>query len=101
MENSKTQKEAITLGKSYVKELRLEPGVDTFSRWMAHYIAEKVIVSENELGNDRENAIKDCEQITLMLWNHRRSHRNYHDIKEIDKNFIRKIFIRIRNNKTE
>jgi hypothetical protein len=43
MENLEPQEKVINLGKLFVQELKLEPGVDTFSRWMAHYLAEKII----------------------------------------------------------
>ena len=40
MVSSEIQERAISLGKALVQELELEPGVDTLSRWMAHYVAE-------------------------------------------------------------
>ena len=42
MEQSEQQKAILELGKLFVKELDLEKSVDTLSRWMAHYVAEKI-----------------------------------------------------------
>ncbi|WP_312352004.1 hypothetical protein [Sphingobacterium multivorum] len=71
MENSELQQKIINLGKLFVKELKLEPGVDTFSRWMAHYLAEKMIFVEQSTGRERAKAEKDCFDVILKLWNHR------------------------------
>ena len=43
-----------------MKELKLEPGVDTFSRWMSHYLAEKISVAEQSEGGEKEAAEKEC-----------------------------------------
>jgi hypothetical protein len=44
MESSETLDKIINLGKLFVKEFKLELGVDTFSIWMAHYLAEKITI---------------------------------------------------------
>jgi len=72
MENSQAQKQVINLGKLFVKELGLEPGVDTFSRWMAHYLAEKMTIAENSKGEGKASAEKECFEVILKLWKHRR-----------------------------
>ncbi|MDO1449184.1 hypothetical protein Q0590_23105 [Rhodocytophaga aerolata] len=72
MENSELLTKVINLGKLFVKELGLEPGVDTFSRWMAHYIAEKMTLAENlPSGKEKDDAEKDCFETILKLWKHR------------------------------
>lgn len=71
MENLEQRKKIINLGKLFVKELKLEPGVDTFSRWMAHYLAEKITIVERLEGNEREAAEKECYDVILKLWEHR------------------------------
>lgn len=71
MENSELQKQVINLGKLFVKELDLDPGVDTLSRWMAHYIAEKMIVAEKSTGSKKIAAEKECFDTILKLWEHR------------------------------
>ena len=71
MENLELQTQVINLGKLFVKELGLEPGVDTFSRWMAHYIAEKITKAENSSGEKKEIAEKECFDAILKLWTHR------------------------------
>jgi hypothetical protein len=71
MENLDLQTKIINLGKLFVKELNLDPGVDTFSKWMAHYIAEKMTVAENSTGKEKQIAEKECFDIILKLWEHR------------------------------
>lgn len=72
METSEAQTQIINLGKLFVKELGLDSGVDTFSKWMAHYIAEKMTLAEQlPPGEDREEAKKECFEIILKLWKHR------------------------------
>lgn len=61
------------MGKLFVEELKLEPGVDTFSRWMAHYIAEKMTIAEQSEGSIKKEAEKDCFDTILKLWQHRQS----------------------------
>lgn len=71
MENLDFQTKIINLGKLFVKELKLDPGVDTFSKWMAHYIAEKMTVAENSTGKEKQIAEKESFDIILKLWEHR------------------------------
>lgn len=72
MENSEQQEQIINLGKLFVKELGLEPGVDTLSKWMAHYIAEKMALAEQLASDvDIEKAQKECFETILKLWEHR------------------------------
>lgn len=73
MENLEQQKQIIDLGRLFVKELKLEPGVDTFSRWMAHYIAEKMSIAETSEGSRKKEAEKECFDLILKLWEHRHS----------------------------
>jgi hypothetical protein len=73
MESSEIQKRIINLGKALVKELGLDPGVDTLSRWMAHYIAEQMTIAENSIDDDRITAYKHCFETILNLWLHRSS----------------------------
>lgn len=72
MENLELQKQVINLGKLLVKELNLDPGVDTLSRWMAHYVAEKMSLAENSAGEEKEIAEKECLDTILKLWEHRK-----------------------------
>jgi hypothetical protein len=72
MENSELQTQVINLGKLLVKEMQLEPGVDTFAKWMAHYIAEKIILAENASSvEEKKNAEKECFDTILKFWAHR------------------------------
>lgn len=72
MENSELQAQIINLGKLFVQELKLDPGVDTFSKWMAHYIAEKMKMCEQDLSDeDKKEVEKECFETILALWKHR------------------------------
>ncbi len=73
MENLEAQDKIINLGKLFVHELNLEPGVDTFSRWMAHYLAEKIHFAEQSEGVEKEVAEKQCFDVIIKLWKHRHS----------------------------
>ncbi|WP_185602366.1 hypothetical protein [Paenibacillus sp. 598K] len=61
------------LGKALVKELNLDPGVDTTARWMAHYIAEQIERVENSTGAEKKEAEVRCFETILKLWNHKSS----------------------------
>ena len=71
MENSEIRKRIIKLGKALVKELGLDPGVDTLSRWMAHYIAEQIATAKKAKGEAKIKAERQCFETILMLWQHR------------------------------
>lgn len=65
------RRQIINLGKLLVKELKLEPGVDTTSRWMAHYIAEQIKISKSFTGKKKKEAEQKCFTAILELWKHR------------------------------
>lgn len=73
MVNSEIQERAISLGKDLVRELNLERGVDTLSRWMAHYIAEQIAIAEKAIGAEKAEAKQRCFDTILKLWEHRAS----------------------------
>jgi hypothetical protein len=85
MEQSEQQKAILELGKLLVKELGIQKSVDTLSRWMAHYVAEKIKYSE-ELpeGAKKKAAEKECFALILDLWKHR---WNYKSDRQPLKNF--------------
>lgn len=70
-ERSEIQKRALKLGKSLVQSLGLEPGVDTLSRWMAHYIAEQIATIKRTKGKEKKEAEERCFDTILKLWSHR------------------------------
>jgi hypothetical protein len=78
MENSELRKRTISLGKALVEELKLNPGVDTLSRWMVHYIAEQMTVAENATGDKKRVAEQRCFETILRLWQHRSALPNGH-----------------------
>lgn len=72
MGKSEQQKAVLELGKLLVKELDIGKSVDTLSRWMAHYVAEKIKYSELlPDGPKKKNAEKECFSLILDLWKHR------------------------------
>lgn len=73
MENLEAQEKILNLGKLFVEELKLEPGVDTFSRWMAHYLAEKMSDIEVLEKDEKTKAQDICFDVILKLWKHRHS----------------------------
>jgi len=78
MENSEVRKRTISLGKTLVEELKLNPGVDTLSRWMVHYISEQMTVAENATGDKKRIAEQRCFETILKLWQHRSALPNGH-----------------------
>lgn len=72
MDQLEQQKAILELGKLLVKELDLEESVDTLSRWMAHYVAEKIKQAEElPVGVKKTNVEKECFSLILELWKHR------------------------------
>lgn len=71
MEKLDTQQAAIELGKQFVSQYGLDPGVDTFGRWMCHYIAEQMAKADNSVGAEKELAEKVCFETILKFWQHR------------------------------
>lgn len=61
----------IELGKRLVQELGIEDSNDTLSRWMAHYIAEKIEEARSAEGDTKRAAIRECFKAILELWEHR------------------------------
>ena len=70
------KKQVISLGKTFVQELGLEPGVDTLSKWMAHYVAEQITTAENATGDAKAAAEQRCFETVLELWQHQSSFPN-------------------------
>lgn len=87
MENSEVQKKTINLGKLFVKEFGLEPGVDTLGRWLAHYLAEKIEAAENSSGKEKAKLEKECFETILKIWHNRwkmqRENRPFQNFEKI------------------
>lgn len=73
LEPSKLPNEILRLGARIVRELDLEPGVDTLGRWMAHHIAEMMQEVESAEGSDKEQAQERAVDLILKLWARRRN----------------------------
>lgn len=59
----------IKLGEKIVNELLLKDGVDTLSKWMAHYIAELIEKAKCSEGEEKEKYEKECFETIIKLWN--------------------------------
>jgi len=71
MEPLEMQKEIINLGKSLVKEFKLDNSADTLGRWMSHYLAELMLKAENATGREKDKLEKECFECIIALWKHR------------------------------
>lgn len=69
MASLETPQKIISLGKLLVESLG--ENSDTFSRWMAHYIAELMSTAEAAEEEQKEQAQKRCFDTILTLWKHR------------------------------
>lgn len=82
-------KDVLDLGCALVKELNLDPGVDTLSRWMAHYIAELIDEAKTARVEDRQAKLANCADAILKLWDHRHQlpdgKRPFEDLEPIMK----------------
>jgi hypothetical protein len=43
------------------------------SRWLAHYVAEEIVTTENATGDEKSEAERRCFETILKLWEHRSS----------------------------
>ncbi len=75
-EDLETKERIISLGKTIVQELKIEPGVDTLSRWMAHYVAELIVKAEKAPREEKAEFEKECFETILKVWKRRSSFPN-------------------------
>ena len=61
----------LALGKKIVDEFDVDQPVDTLSRWMGHYIAEKIEDAETVTDESRDRKMAECKDAILKLWAHR------------------------------
>ena len=61
----------LAIGKKIVDELDADQPVDTLSRWMAHYIAEKIEDAETATDESCDRKMSECSDAILKLWAHR------------------------------
>ncbi len=66
------------MGKALVKEFDVEPGVDTLTRWMAHYIADLLAKIEAFEGDEKVVSQNRCFEAILTLWHHRSFYQDGH-----------------------
>jgi hypothetical protein len=71
MARSKPPNEILALGANIVRDLELEPSVDTLGRWMAHHLAEVMLKAEKASGRERQAAQAKAIELILKLWSRR------------------------------
>lgn len=86
--NSKTIEKTINLGKLLVSQIGDERDVDTLTKWMLHYIADKIVQSEKTTGKYKKASEKECFETILKLWQHRAVLKNgYRPFENYEKIF--------------
>jgi len=58
------------LGEKLVEELSSDR-VDTLGRWMAHYVAERIVEAESAPASDKKELKAACAEEILKIWVHR------------------------------
>lgn len=58
----------LALGEKLVVELNLVESTDTLARWMAHYVAELMVLAEHAALPERDKAQQLCARAILDLW---------------------------------
>lgn len=61
-----------SFGRKLIDALQLEP-TDTLGRWMAHYLAERLLDAERATGPKKECLEREVFDLVLQLWKHRGS----------------------------
>ena len=59
------------LGRKIVAQLNVDPDIDILSRWLSHYLAEKLTAFEKASGADRATLGRECANLVLQVWEHR------------------------------
>lgn len=73
---SKLPTDVLALGQHLVKELKLQDGVDTLGRWMAHHLAELLVAANNADDAERQVAEDRVANLILRIWAHRNAEPN-------------------------
>ena len=69
MEPSKLPTDVLALGQQLVSEMGLENSVDTLGRWIAHHIAEFIVMSQNApTAEERLKAERLAKTAIRRLW---------------------------------
>jgi hypothetical protein len=63
----------LRLGERLLEELKGEGRPDTLTRWMAHYLAERISEINAATGIERKEKERVCADEILKFWEHRRS----------------------------
>lgn len=70
MEISKPPTDVLALGQYLVSEMGLDDSGDTLGRWMAHHIAELIVLSANAPTVECLKAKRLAKAAIKRLWNH-------------------------------
>ena len=73
MESSEMYRKAIELGKQLVEQLSDDERADTLSQWVAHYIAEQIVLASQTTGEAKKLAEERCFHSILTLWSNRQT----------------------------
>ena len=69
MEQLRQQKDTLKLAKQIIHELELDHSCNTLSRWMVHYLSEKLLEAEKEEDPLRKNMLeKECSELIFKIW---------------------------------
>lgn len=67
------KQQVINLANSLIAQLGSPDRTDTFSRWVAHYLAEQMTLAAEASGAEKTAAEERCFNSILALWAHRNS----------------------------
>lgn len=64
--------DVLALGQHLVRELDLQNGVDTLGRWMAHHVAEQMLVVDRATTPEERRVAQEAVTDTILkIWDHR------------------------------
>ncbi|PVW04769.1 hypothetical protein DEA06_08320 [Microbacterium sp. Gd 4-13] len=64
---------------------------DLLSRWMAHYMAERMRALDTLSGNERTSAAQDVADLILRVWAHRAGARRTENPTEVSEQVVRAV----------
>ncbi len=63
--------DVIALGKRIIDQLSIDESNDVLDRWMAHYLAEQMLVVQSSTGKAKEAAQQRCSELIVKIWEHK------------------------------
>lgn len=80
-------REYADFGRKLVLELGKDAERDTLSRWLAHYLAEKIIGAERAKKPEKDRLQQECCELILQLWRHRADYQNRRPLESFEPVF--------------